>query len=196
MYADLLHNAAVDGDVVAIEHDGRRCTYAELADAARRTASGMRALGVGPGDTVGIMLPNAIEWPIALYGANMNGSIVVPGNIGGLHWGGAVWDPTTRLLIAPVNRIPAVVRLVPRADFAEARRTHPERETTEQAGTPYAMSRQFFLSPAGRPCTAPPWGELVAIDLKHGKLDGVYLRRRDPLLVFHGTRCGSSNSPT
>jgi quinoprotein glucose dehydrogenase len=101
---------------------------------------------------------------------SLNGSVIVPGNIGGLHWGGAVWDATTRLLIAPVNRIPAVVRLVPRADFAEARRTHPERETTEQDGTPYAMSRQFFLSPTGRPCVAPPWGELVAVQPDTGAI--------------------------
>ena len=28
----------------------------------------------------------------------------MPGNIGGLHWGGVAWDPARRLLIAPVNR--------------------------------------------------------------------------------------------
>jgi len=101
---------------------------------------------------------------------SVRGSLIVPGNIGGLHWGGAAWDPSTRRLIVPVNRLPAIVRLVPRAQFAEARRAHPERETTEQAGTPYAMSRQFFLSPAGRPCTAPPWGELVAVDVDTGAI--------------------------
>ena len=34
----------------------------------------------------------------------------------------------------------------------------------------YAMSREFFLSPAGAPCIAPPWGELVAIHADTGEL--------------------------
>jgi quinoprotein glucose dehydrogenase len=101
---------------------------------------------------------------------SVRGSIAVPGNIGGLHWGGAAWDPVNRLLIAPVNRFPAIVRLIPSARFENARRAHPERETTEQSGTPYAMSRQFFVSPSGRPCTAPPWGELVAVSADTGAI--------------------------
>jgi quinoprotein glucose dehydrogenase len=101
---------------------------------------------------------------------SVNGSLVIPGNIGGLHWGGVAWDPTERLLIAPVNHLPAVVRLIPRAEFEAARRAHPERETTEQDGAPFAMSRQFFLSPVGRPCVAPPWGELVAIQADTGTI--------------------------
>ena len=32
------------------------------------------------------------------------------------------------------------------------------------------MSRQFFLSPAGRPCVAPPWGELVAVNPATGAI--------------------------
>ena len=92
------------------------------------------------------------------------GSLHVPGNIGGLHWGGMAWDPTHRLLIAPVNHWPAVIRLIPASEFEQARRAFPERETTEQAGAPYAMSREFFVSPSGAPCVKPPWGELVAVD--------------------------------
>ncbi|HET7218833.1 MAG TPA: pyrroloquinoline quinone-dependent dehydrogenase [Vicinamibacterales bacterium] len=101
---------------------------------------------------------------------SVRGSIAVPGNIGGLHWGGAAWDPVHRLIVAPVNRLPAIVRLIPAAQFDAERRAHPERETTEQAGTPYAMSRQFFLSPSGRPCVAPPWGELVAVNADTGAI--------------------------
>ena len=35
------------------------------------------------------------------------------------------WDPITRTIIAPVNRIPAIVRLVPRADFATYEESKP-----------------------------------------------------------------------
>ena len=99
---------------------------------------------------------------------SVRGSIHVPGNIGGLHWGGFAWDSTQRLLIAPVNRMPAIVRLIPRANVAEAEKNFPARETTEQDGTPFAMSREFFSSASGAPCTAPPWGELVAFSADTG----------------------------
>lgn len=102
---------------------------------------------------------------------SVQGSLIVPGNIGGLHWGGVVFDPATRLLIAPVNRYSAVIRLIPAADFVAARKAHPERETTEQKGAPYAMSRQFFESGSKMPCTAPPWGELVAVSPDTGKIE-------------------------
>jgi len=35
-------------------------------------------------------------------------------------------------------------------------------------GTPYVMRRRMILSPSGLPCTPPPFGTLVAIDLKTG----------------------------
>ena len=101
---------------------------------------------------------------------SVQGSLMVPGNVGGLHWGGAAWDPVNRLLIAPVNRFPAVVRLIPRAQFGAAKKAHPDRETTEQDGTPFSMSRHFFLSPSGTPCIKPPWGELVAVHPDSGKI--------------------------
>jgi quinoprotein glucose dehydrogenase len=101
---------------------------------------------------------------------SLGGSVHVPGNIGGLHWGGFAWDPTQRLLIAPVNRLPAIIRLIPRAGFDEAQKQFPARETTEQDGTPFAMSREFFRSASGKPCTAPPWGELVAVSADSGDI--------------------------
>jgi quinoprotein glucose dehydrogenase len=93
----------------------------------------------------------------------LKGSLHVPGNIGGLHWGGMAWDHTHRLLIAPVNHWPAVVRLLPRSQFEHAREAFPKRETTGQDGSPYSISREFFPSPSGAPCIKLPWGELVAI---------------------------------
>jgi quinoprotein glucose dehydrogenase len=98
------------------------------------------------------------------------GSLLVPGNIGGLHWGGIAWDPRNRLLIAPVNRLPAVSRLIPRAQFDAAKKEFPNRETTEQDGAPYSMSREFFLAPSGAPCIKPPWGELVAVHADSGDI--------------------------
>jgi quinoprotein glucose dehydrogenase len=100
---------------------------------------------------------------------SVRGSLHVPGKIGGLHWGGVAWDPKHRLLIAPVNNYPVVLRLIPQDQFAARKREFPQRETTEQRGAAYAMSREFFQTPQGVPCVSPPWGELVAIDADTGE---------------------------
>jgi len=101
---------------------------------------------------------------------SLGGSLHVPGNIGGLHWGGIAWDAKRRLLIAPVNRYPAIIRLIPQDRLNAARREFPKRETSAQRGAPYAMSRVFFEAPSSKPCTAPPWGELVAIQADSGEV--------------------------
>lgn len=102
---------------------------------------------------------------------SLQGSLHVPGNIGGMHWGGAAWDPVHRLIIAPVNERPAIIRLIPREDFWAVRRQNWDKEVTEQAGTPYSMSREFFNAPSGTPCTRPPWGELVAVNPDKGTIE-------------------------
>jgi quinoprotein glucose dehydrogenase len=101
---------------------------------------------------------------------SLRGSLVVPGNIGGLHWGGVAFAPEPGLLIAPTNRLAAVVRLVPQAEVDAYRRSHPAYETTRQRGAPYAMSRTFLVAPSGLPCNAPPFGTLSAVDASTGKL--------------------------
>jgi quinoprotein glucose dehydrogenase len=102
---------------------------------------------------------------------SLKGSLHVPGSIGGMHWGGAAWDPVHRLIIAPVNERPMIIRLFPRSEFSAERRKHPNMEVTEQADTPYSMSRQFFNAPSGTPCTRPPWGELVAVNPDRGTIE-------------------------
>src|SRR5258708_9121258 len=39
-----------------------------------------------------------------------------------------------------------------------------------QRGAPFAMTRAVALSRLGLPCNKPPWGTLVAVDLKAGKI--------------------------
>jgi quinoprotein glucose dehydrogenase len=101
---------------------------------------------------------------------SLKGTLVIPGNIGGLHWGGVAWAREDGLLVVPTNRIPALVRLVPQGDVAGYRKEHPDRETTRQTGAPYAMSRILLRSPSGLPCTPPPFGALTAIDPETGKI--------------------------
>lgn len=62
--------AVVDGDI--------RVTYAELWLEARAYAAGLRAAGVGAGDTVALLVPNVVDFPRAYYGALALGAVVVP----------------------------------------------------------------------------------------------------------------------
>lgn len=56
----------------------RTITYAELRDAVERCAAGLRALGLGRGDAVGIHLPMIPETVIALLAIGRIGGIAVP----------------------------------------------------------------------------------------------------------------------
>lgn len=103
---------------------------------------------------------------------SFEGTLVLPSNIGGAHWGGVAFDPARQLAIVPVNRIAAMVQLIPldRYDRAEARRESDRLgyEYTRMRGTPYVMRRRLLISPELVPCTPPPFGALVALDLRTG----------------------------
>jgi len=103
---------------------------------------------------------------------SIRGTLQVPGNVGGMHWGGMSYDPARHILVANTNRLAAMVRLIPRADYdADRARSKGERifgEYNRMSGTPYAMYRTILLSPKGIPCTPPPWGALTAIDVDRG----------------------------
>ena len=61
----------------AIDFMGRRWTYAEIGDQVDRLASGFQALGVAPGDRVGLCLPNTPYAVVAYYAALKVGAVVV-----------------------------------------------------------------------------------------------------------------------
>src|SRR2546430_4264542 len=99
------------------------------------------------------------------------GTLLSPGYIGGENWGGIVFDEQRERVIAAVNHLPMVVTLISPQDFERDARSDrfPHSEFARQAGTPYAMRREPLLSPWDLPCTAPPWGTLVSVDLRHAR---------------------------
>jgi len=106
---------------------------------------------------------------------SVNGTLSVPGNIGGLNWSGYAFDPNAGVLFANVNNLPFEVRLIPRADFDDRGKRTNERiqedgEYGPQLGAPYAMFRRPLFSPKFIPCIAPPWGTLTAVDIVHGAI--------------------------
>ncbi|MBA2564170.1 MAG: pyrroloquinoline quinone-dependent dehydrogenase [Gemmatimonadetes bacterium] len=100
---------------------------------------------------------------------SFEGSIVTPHNVGGAHWGGVAYDPVRQIAVVPVNRFPAYVQLLPRGQFDPEEAEDSDFEYAMMRGTPYVLRRGKILSPLGLPCTAPPWGSLVAISLRTGR---------------------------
>lgn len=99
---------------------------------------------------------------------SLGGTLQAPSNIGGAHWGGVAYDPARHIAVIPVNRLAAEVQLIPRAqhDFSS---DEGDWEYARMAGTPYVMRRRISLGPSGLPCTPPPFGTLVAVDLSTGR---------------------------
>jgi long-chain acyl-CoA synthetase len=69
--------AARMGNAPFLDFMGRSFSYADIANHVRRAATGFQALGVKPGDRVGLFLPNVPHYVAAYYGALMMGAVVV-----------------------------------------------------------------------------------------------------------------------
>lgn len=105
---------------------------------------------------------------------NVKGIIAYPGNVGGMNWSGYAFDPQRQILVTFTDNVAMEVHLIPRSRYLAAERAAQQgkfrAEVAPQHGTPYGMSRAPILSPSGLPCTPPPWGMLVAVDLASGKI--------------------------
>jgi quinoprotein glucose dehydrogenase len=124
---------------------------------------------------------------------SVGGSLLVPGHIGGMHWGSAAYDSARALLIIPTNRIPAVVRLIPQDSFDIERHAHPGPEYARQRGTPYGLSRGLLVAPSRSLCTKPPWGTLTAINVNTGAVTWQVPFGSLGLLSSDDARTGSIN---
>src|SRR5215470_15340000 len=71
---------AARGEWLAARQGELALTYAELARGAGQAAALLREAGAGPGDRVGLMLPNVLAFPLLFYGTLAAGAAVVPMN--------------------------------------------------------------------------------------------------------------------
>jgi fatty-acyl-CoA synthase len=71
--------SATDGtrDALVVAHQKIRWTYAELKSRSDAFASGLLAIGLEPGDRVGIWSPNCAEWTVAQFATAKAGLILV-----------------------------------------------------------------------------------------------------------------------
>lgn len=93
----------------------------------------------------------------------------VPGPIGGINWSGFAWDGAHKRLIVAVSNLAYRIQLIPAEKFAGGARGDFRGDAVPQTGAAFAMTRAAMIG-SGGPCTPPPWGELVALDLAGGKI--------------------------
>lgn len=79
------------------------------------------------------------------------GTLMMPGNVGGSSWTGAAYSPETGYLYVPSVTKPSVIGLFP---FS----------TETYAGVP-----KMLTMPDGLPISKPPYGRLTAIDMRTGE---------------------------
>ena len=102
---------------------------------------------------------------------SLRGSVVYPGFIGGMEWGGVAFDPDSGLLVTNTNRVATVATLVPAREVKSAGYDGDAHvSVARQTPAPYGVKRGVLLSPLGIPCTPPPWGMLHAVDTRTGEV--------------------------
>jgi quinoprotein glucose dehydrogenase len=113
-----------------------------------------------------------LDWRGLFTPPSLEGTIMFPGNVGGVNWGSSAYEPERGFLIVASDRLSTIVRLIPRDKLSDAvkdaRQNRFDMEVGRQLGTPYAMMREHLRAPSGLPCNAPPFSELIAVDLSTG----------------------------
>ena len=162
---DLTHAAAV-GDVDRVPH-----------------AHGGRHLGRTPEDLAECRARFAtLRYDGPFTPPSERGSVMLPANIGGAHWGGVAYDRERGIAIVPNNRLAAVVKLIPRETWkamagnspavsASARNSPTCRARLRHAARNLAFEQAFA-------CTAPPFGTLTGISLDRQDALGRAARHR------------------
>src|ERR1700694_3394500 len=78
MFDLLCEQAERYSDRVAVICDDTRITYCNLHDRAARVAAGLRGLGLGRHDRIGLLLNNRTEWLEICFGAAAIGAVSGP----------------------------------------------------------------------------------------------------------------------
>jgi quinoprotein glucose dehydrogenase len=109
----------------------------------------------------GPMTPLGLQW-----------TIVYPGYIGGMNWGGVSVNPQRLIAVATATRLAMRNRLLTRAEVvrlglsAAKPGQPPQYAGNAQEGAAYGSQISFFFSPLGIPCQQPPFGVIGAVDLQ------------------------------
>ncbi len=106
---------------------------------------------------------------------SLEGTLLYPGNGGGTNWGSMAYNPQAKIGYLTVNRLPTIVKLIPRPEFRSAKRRGTlnglPAQHTAQNGAPFGMARVDVYNPENSlPCLEGPWASVVAVDLNQGAI--------------------------
>ncbi|MDB5581230.1 MAG: quinate dehydrogenase [Bradyrhizobium sp.] len=97
-------------------------------------------------------------------------SLSFPGSLGGMNWGGVSVDPVHGFIFVNDMRLGLWAQMIPSPDkgtpSAGGEEVNAGMGAVPLKGTPYSVNKNRFLSAAGIPCQAPPFGTLTAINMK------------------------------
>ncbi|MCF9019388.1 membrane-bound PQQ-dependent dehydrogenase, glucose/quinate/shikimate family [Pseudomonas viridiflava] len=106
--------------------------------------------------------------------ATESGSLIYPGNIGVFNWGSVAVDPDRKILVATPVRLAYIYNLIKRPEQDQEKRLFTKDGKpywNENFNGDYAIRISRLASGLGIPCTAPPWGSMVGVDLNTGKAE-------------------------
>ena len=98
--------------------------------------------------------------------ASTEGSLLVPGWGGGANWGGAAFDPETRMLYVASRRMPLLATAL--------------EQDAERFGQPYRV-QPTMLDIDGLPVVKPPWSSVTAYRLDSGEIAWQVANGRGPV---------------
>lgn len=103
---------------------------------------------------------------------SLQGTLSIPGNVGGMNWSGYAYDSQHGLLLVNTDNLPSKMGVIPADKYwDEVDHNTRDADYTQQAGGPYGMFRTFLFAKAHHlPCSPPPWGTLTAVDLLTGTI--------------------------
>ncbi len=70
-------NASKHSANIAFSSIGGSLTFGDVMRRAREFAGYLQSIGVGPGDRVAMMMPNCLQYPVAIFGTLLAGAVVV-----------------------------------------------------------------------------------------------------------------------
>jgi fatty-acyl-CoA synthase len=77
LYSALRRLIAANRRKAAVTFEGQTITYQELGERVDALAHGLRALGVGPGDRIAVILPNCLEFVYAFFAPGALGAVMI-----------------------------------------------------------------------------------------------------------------------
>jgi quinoprotein glucose dehydrogenase len=94
---------------------------------------------------------------------SLQGTVALPGVVGGANWGGGAFDPETGRLYVKTSRSAAIFKL---------ERFDPATQPADRAGEVDAeyVNRAPSTSVNGVPIIKPPYGQLTALDMNRGTI--------------------------